>query len=483
MDDKDNKQRLCIREPKRQRFTLGSIVEIPVKGEFFCYGQLVCEHDIAVFEYRSSETPEDLSIFQTLPILFKVYISGDYITSGRWMKIGKLPIREDCKIQRNTFSCFSFANSDWPKYFPDRYPDYKYDPQNRTNLPDSFFSAIWINDYTGPKACRRIGTNKEAACLEREQYWNGADVEDRICAFYYGTRCHALKDEYELFPDVDPVTKRRRENYVASSSPEEDGAGQTAEPAAKEEAYVLQDHKEALKEFSKRWESIGNQKISIREPKRQQVTEGAIVEIPVFSRFFCYGQIIPHGHIAIFEYSSTETPEDLTIFRTLPILFKVSIDGDYVKCGKWMKIGKLPIREDCRAAPKKFVNYNWRKGEWCKYFPQITPPVPYDEFFPGSFYEEFYIIDPESGTRAMRRGTKEEAEGLERDVVWDGRGIEHRLFDHYLGLRCLGLSDEYELFPDIDPITKRKKGNRIIPLSLPMLAGEDKPVGYVEDKG
>ncbi|MCH5174003.1 MAG: hypothetical protein J1D85_07350 [Bacteroidales bacterium] len=481
MDDKDNKQRLCIREPKRQRFTLGSIVEIPVKGEFFCYGQLVYDHGIVVFEYRSTETPEDLTIFQTLPILFRVGYWGDYIGSGRWMKIGKLPIREDCKTLKNRFISLSWMKGDWYKYFPDRYPNHK--REDEPGRLDSLSSVIWIIDYSIPGGRQRIATKEEAACLEREKGWNDEDIEDRICAFYYGTRCHALMDEYELFPDVDPVTKRRRENYVAPSAPEEAGAGQTTEPAAKEEAYVLQDHKEALKEFSKRWESIGNQKISIREPKRQQVTEGAVVEIPVFSRFFCYGQIIPHGHIAIFEYSTTETPEDLTIFQTLPILFKVSIDGDYVKCGKWMKIGKLPIREDCRAAPKKFVNHKWRKGEWCKYFPQITPPVPYDEFFPGSFYEEFYIIDPESGTRAMRRGTKEEAEGLERDEVWSGGRIEQRLFDHYLGLRCLGLSDEYELFPDIDPITKRKKGNRIIPLSLPMLVGEDKPVGYVEDKG
>lgn len=170
--------------------------------------------------------------------------------------------------------------------------------------------------------------------------------------------------------------------------------------------------------------------IEIKPPKRQQNTVGAIVEIPVHEQFFCYAQIIPFSQMAFFDFRSRTTPNDLSIFNSLPILFKLCVYNNVVASGRWMKIGKQPIREDCKTAVQKFLFHGYASPEkqW-----------------------ELYIVDND-GWRIIP-GTKDQAKGLERCAVWDYWHVEDRLYDYYLGNKCDWLKEQYELFPDIDPIT------------------------------
>ena len=50
---------------KRQRYTIGAIVEIPINnGEYYCYGQLLDFGHCAIFDYRS-----DIPITDTSPVI------------------------------------------------------------------------------------------------------------------------------------------------------------------------------------------------------------------------------------------------------------------------------------------------------------------------------------------------------------------------------------------------------------------------------
>ena len=78
---------------KRQRRTPGSIVKIDLKN-----AQLL-ENGIAFFDiYTKDPELEDLSILLEKPVLFIVSVYRDVISTGLWLKVGKLPIREDLKI-------------------------------------------------------------------------------------------------------------------------------------------------------------------------------------------------------------------------------------------------------------------------------------------------------------------------------------------------------------------------------------------------
>jgi hypothetical protein len=82
---------------KRQKWTIGAIVKIPISKNRFSYGQLLDKSSIAIFDIIASKdyTIQEILKFKTL---FIVAIYSNIISTGTWQKIGKEDLKEDLKI-------------------------------------------------------------------------------------------------------------------------------------------------------------------------------------------------------------------------------------------------------------------------------------------------------------------------------------------------------------------------------------------------
>lgn len=155
---------------------------------------------------------------------------------------------------------------------------------------------------------------------------------------------------------------------------------------------------------------------------RQRITPGAILEINVCGMYYCYAQIMNNKEsYAFFDLKSKIRLTDLTILQRSQILFIIGVYDNVVTQGQWLKVGKLPIREELHVLPKEFIYHKFDKLQ-------------------------FELYDPNTGE--IRPSTKEECRGLERCAVWDKHHIEDRLRDYYNGVPCIWLKEDYEIFED-----------------------------------
>ncbi|WP_034539127.1 MULTISPECIES: Imm26 family immunity protein [unclassified Bacteroides] len=143
--------------------------------------------------------------------------------------------------------------------------------------------------------------------------------------------------------------------------------------------------------------------------KRQKETVGSILEINIENKYFTYAQIL-NGVCVFFDYRSKEHLKDFTILENAPILFFLCVYKQVITQGDWLKVGKMPIREDCKVIPNQFIQ---------------------DHFNPDNI--EMYITE----TGEIVPSTREECMGLERCAVWDSNHVEDRIRDHYLGVPCV----------------------------------------------
>ncbi|OJV71174.1 MAG: hypothetical protein BGO42_04950 [Flavobacterium sp. 40-81] len=91
--------------------------------------------------------------------------------------------------------------------------------------------------------------------------------------------------------------------------------------------------------------------------------------------------------------------------------------------GRWLKVGKLNIREEIRKQPMKFIQ---------------------DALNP----ENFELYDPNTGE--ITPTTKKHIKGLERAAVWEAHHVEDRIRDYYNGVPCVWLAEDIELFNSIE---------------------------------
>lgn len=142
--------------------------------------------------------------------------------------------------------------------------------------------------------------------------------------------------------------------------------------------------------------------------KRQRITEGAILEINIENDYYVYAQILVKGlGYAFFDYRSKQHLTDLDELLKCEILFIVMVYNDVVTQGKWIKVGKLRIRQDLLVQPMKFIQ-------------DSTNP------------DKFELYNPNTGE--IVNATKAECVGLERASVWESNHVEDRIRDHYLGV-------------------------------------------------
>jgi len=139
---------------KKQKRTVGSIIEIQLEEGYFAYGQIL-RAGIAVFDLYVPEHLKDISLLNSATELFIVQVYDDAITNGRWLKIGKLSIRRGFEILPMKFI------------------------QDAIN-PESF-------QLYDPNTGEIIDAKKEDCIgLECAAVWEAEHVESRIIDYYSG---------------------------------------------------------------------------------------------------------------------------------------------------------------------------------------------------------------------------------------------------------------------------------------------------------
>jgi hypothetical protein len=160
-----------------------------------------------------------------------------------------------------------------------------------------------------------------------------------------------------------------------------------------------------------------------KSPKRQVITIGAILEIPISNEYFVYAQILEHGLYAFFDFRSVTPIRDYMVLQNTSILFIIGVYNYVVNKCIWRKVGKLPIRKELVNVPMMYI-YDFTT-------------------------DKFSLYDCETGT--IIPATKEQARGLEQCAVWAENHVEDRIRDYYNHVPCIWLEEHYALFPESLP--------------------------------
>lgn len=155
---------------KRQKITIGAILEINIDNKYYTYAQILGKAGYAFFDYRVEEKLKDYNILLDKPILFITSVYDDVITQGYWLKVGNLLIKEDLKIQPMQFI--------QDELHSDRFEFY--------------------NPNTGESS---PATKEQIKGLERASVWEANQIEDRIRDYYNNVPCVWLQDDFNLFND------------------------------------------------------------------------------------------------------------------------------------------------------------------------------------------------------------------------------------------------------------------------------------------
>jgi hypothetical protein len=154
---------------KKQQRTPGSIVEINIDNQYFVYAQILKE-GLVVFDLKTTKQLDDLNTLLNAPILFFLAVYRDVITTGIWLKIGKLDIRKELEIVPMQFIQDALDS----KVFR------LYDPNTGEITPS---------------------TKEECKGLESASVWEASHVEERIRDHYAGKVNRYVKDDLDVFND------------------------------------------------------------------------------------------------------------------------------------------------------------------------------------------------------------------------------------------------------------------------------------------
>jgi hypothetical protein len=144
---------------RKQKRTIGSIVEIPLHKGYHGYGR-VLKSGMAFYDLKSKKE-EELQFIISHAILFITGVSHHAITKGYWQKIGSLPLEEELL----TF-----------------YPQYIQDPINQNSFRILLGNGI-----------EKEATLKECLGLERFASWTPEGIEIRLNDYFFGTNSFGEK--------------------------------------------------------------------------------------------------------------------------------------------------------------------------------------------------------------------------------------------------------------------------------------------------
>lgn len=128
------------------------------------------------------------------------------------------------------------------------------------------------------------------------------------------------------------------------------------------------------------------------------------MKIDLKNGYYNYAQIVENS-IAFFDiYTKDPELEDLGILLEKLVLFILEVYRDVISTRLWLKVGKLPIREDLKILPMQCIQ-------------------------DGLDETQFELYNPNTG-----EVTKATGEELETCVVWEAHAVEERIIDHYNGV-------------------------------------------------
>ncbi|MCO7225561.1 Imm26 family immunity protein [Pleionea sp. CnH1-48] len=140
--------------------------------------------------------------------------------------------------------------------------------------------------------------------------------------------------------------------------------------------------------------------------KRQRMTVGAIVEIQLRDGSFTYAQILEEA-LAFFSIKVDKPlgKDELYKIHEADDLYFLAVDYYVVTQGHWLKVGKLPVKEEHEVLPMTFIQ--------------------------DSNTGKFQLYEPSTGE--ITDSTYEECKSLECTASWDKNHVEDRLIDHFEG--------------------------------------------------
>ncbi len=87
---------------KKQKYTVGAFVKIPLEGGGHGYGRVL---EAPLFAFYDVKTENDLPLLEvrSMPVLFKIWVMRSAVTSGRWEIVGVAPLEEGLKVEPHFF--------------------------------------------------------------------------------------------------------------------------------------------------------------------------------------------------------------------------------------------------------------------------------------------------------------------------------------------------------------------------------------------
>jgi hypothetical protein len=171
-------------EEKRQQRTVGSIVKIPLERGYHSYARILKSPYFAFYDFREEEV-SNLDLIVSSPILFITSVSHYSVTSGLWVKVGKLPLEKNLlKIP--------------PQFIQD-------------SIQTNQFEIVY---YDGRK---KKATAEECAGLERLAVWTPESIQERLIDHYAGRQNFWVKPTKKLKIDMDKPSTIKSIRLVASA--------------------------------------------------------------------------------------------------------------------------------------------------------------------------------------------------------------------------------------------------------------------------
>jgi hypothetical protein len=133
---------------------------------------------------------------------------------------------------------------------------------------------------------------------------------------------------------------------------------------------------------------------------------GAIKQIDLKNGTYVYARELQNTFFAVYDSRTEQVkpPEDVT---NLPVLFTVSVTLS-ARIG-WKSIDFIPLQEGEHPLPLRYLRFGSKPTDVWIF------PDPYDPDFRN------------------RKGTMQEAKGLEPEIMWDNYQVENRIRAYYQG--------------------------------------------------
>ena len=149
-------ERRLMAKPKVK---LGSVVKIKIDDKYHTYGRVLKTPFIAVYDFRTNEEIDNLTMITSKPVLFVIAVYNQAI-SRKWINIGNVPLKE-----------------------------------HDTPIPDQFIQDVDIQKcrIIDAQGKERVATIDECEGLECAAVWNAEHVEERLRDYYAGRKNVSLE--------------------------------------------------------------------------------------------------------------------------------------------------------------------------------------------------------------------------------------------------------------------------------------------------